>query len=81
MDRQAGLWVGRQPEVREVEMVEVSRRRRGRGRLLQVEGGYLALGRQEAGRHHAGDDQSDGEEKYETIAAPPVATARPWVAA
>jgi hypothetical protein len=79
VDRQAWLAVGGEPEVREVEVVEV--RRRGRGRTLRVERDCLVLGRDEAARQPSGSDQGDGKEKDETVASPPPASARPWVAA
>jgi hypothetical protein len=79
VNRQAWLAVGGEPEVREVEVVEVRRRRRGRA--LRVERQSLVLGRDEAARQPRGSDQGDGEEKDETVASAPSASARPWVAA
>jgi hypothetical protein len=71
--------MGRQPEVREVEVVELRCLRCCR--LFLVEGDDVVLDRGKAARNSAPDDESERENKDNPVAAPTMASARPWVAA
>jgi hypothetical protein len=80
--RQFGLGVGGQPEIRKIEMVEGGSD--GSGDPARIEpggGGGWAFGRKKAAGQSGRADEEDGENKYEPVAAPALATARPWVTA
>jgi hypothetical protein len=82
VNRQVGLRVGGQPQVREVEVVEVCGDWSSDATRIEASGdGGWALGRNKAACQSGGGDQNDGENKYEPVASPALPTARSWVTA
>jgi hypothetical protein len=77
VDLQVRLLVDRQPQLGEVEAVEVGWRGRGGRRLVGDEiGDRVAVGDERPDAPHDGEDQQCGERERESLAAPAAPGAR-----